>query len=161
MFASPLDHAGAGRDKFRTSPRRAEGDQSADSTGRRARFEARTTKYADNGSAVITYGPGERIIVPLRPAVAGGVGDTIELSVRPEKIDMSTTAPTTADRCVVGGVVTEVIYLGTSTNYNVTTTSGAEIVVFDQNAASAEDIAVRGDHVFLSWNPQHSYPIGA
>ena len=59
------------------------------------------------------------------------------------------------------GVVTEVVYLGTSTNYNVTTSTGAEVVVFDQNASNAEDIAVRGDTVFLSWNPQHSYPIGA
>ena len=59
------------------------------------------------------------------------------------------------------GVVTEVVYLGTSTNYNVQTSIGAGVVVFDQNAASAEDIAVRGDHVYLSWNPQHSYAIGA
>ena len=59
------------------------------------------------------------------------------------------------------GVVTEGVYLGTSTSYNVTTSTGAEVTVFDQNASSAEDLAVRGDHVFLSWNPQHSYPIGA
>ena len=52
------------------------------------------------------------------------------------------------------------VYLGTSTNYNVTTSTGADVVVFDQNSASAADIAARGDSVWLSWNPQHSYPIG-
>jgi len=33
--------------------------------------------------------------------------------------------------------------------------------VFTQNASSADDIAVRGDDVWLSWQPQHSYAIGA
>ena len=103
--------------------------------------------------------PGERIIVPLRVA---GVrpGQIIELSVRPEKIDLTMSEPA-GDRSLVRGVVTEVVYLGTSTNYNVTTSAGAEVVVFDQNASDAEDIAGRGDHVFLSWSPRHSYPIGA
>lgn len=59
------------------------------------------------------------------------------------------------------GTVTEVVYLGTSTNYNVTTSAGADVVVFLQNATSADDIAVRGDSVWLSWDPRHSYAIGA
>src|SRR5690606_35883858 len=100
-----------------------------------------------------------RIIVPLRNGSVRA-GDKLELSVRPEKIDMTTVEPT-GDRCVVRGVVSEVVYLGTSTNYNVTTSAGDQVVVFDQNAANAEDIAARGDAVFLTWNPQHSYPIGA
>jgi spermidine/putrescine transport system ATP-binding protein len=54
-----------------------------------------------------------------------------------------------------------VVYLGTSTNYNVKTSTGADVVVFTQNASSADDIAVRGDSVWLSWDPQHSSPIGA
>jgi spermidine/putrescine transport system ATP-binding protein len=84
----------------------------------------------------------------------------MSITARPEKIDMTIAEPTGSDRSVVRGVVTEVVYLGTSTNYNVTTSTGAEVVVFDQNASNAEDIAVRGDSVYLSWNPQHSYPIG-
>ena len=118
-----------------------------------------TVAGIEGGRAIITSGPGERIVVPLQ---ANGVrpGDVIELSVRPEKIDMSLSVPASSDRCVVRGTVTEVVYLGTSTNYNVATSTGAEIVVFDQNASNAEDIAARGDSVFLSWNPQHSYPIG-
>jgi spermidine/putrescine transport system ATP-binding protein len=56
--------------------------------------------------------------------------------------------------------VTEVVYLGTSTNFSVTTSAGADVVVFQQNSASAANLAARGDSVWLSWNPQHSYPIG-
>jgi spermidine/putrescine transport system ATP-binding protein len=119
-----------------------------------------TVATVDGDRAVISYGPGERIIVPLR-SVAVRAGEEIELSVRPEKIDMATAEPNGTDRCVVRGVVTEVVYLGTSTNYNIATSSGASLVVFDQNAANAEDIATRGDSVFLTWNPQHSYRIGA
>jgi spermidine/putrescine transport system ATP-binding protein len=119
-----------------------------------------TVASVDGTGAVIAVGPGERIVVPLQANGSVAPGQTIELSVRPEKIDMSLTAPSATDRCVVRGTVTEVVYLGTSTNYNIATSTGAEIVVFDQNASNAEDIAVRGDPVFLSWNPQHSYPIG-
>jgi spermidine/putrescine transport system ATP-binding protein len=63
--------------------------------------------------------------------------------------------------CAVRGVVTEVVYLGTSTNYNVRTSTGADVTVFTQNATSADDVAVRGDSVWLSWEPRHSYAIGA
>ncbi|MCQ0019900.1 TOBE domain-containing protein [Actinomadura madurae] len=42
-----------------------------------------------------------------------------------------------------------------------TTSAGADVVVFLQNATSADDIAVRGDSVWLSWDPRHSYAIGA
>jgi spermidine/putrescine transport system ATP-binding protein len=59
-----------------------------------------------------------------------------------------------------GGTVTEVVYLGTSTNFSVRTTTGADVVVFQQNSASAGTPAGRGDDVWLTWDPQHSYPIG-
>jgi spermidine/putrescine transport system ATP-binding protein len=119
-----------------------------------------TVGIVQDGRAVIVVGPGERIIIPVN-GTGVAPGQSVELSVRPEKIDLTTTEPAGGDRSVVRGVVTEVVYLGTSTNYNVTTSTGADVVVFDQNASNAEDIATRGDSVFLSWNPQHSYPIGA
>jgi spermidine/putrescine transport system ATP-binding protein len=113
----------------------------------------------EGNRAVLSYGDDGRVIVPLPHAV--GPGDAIEVSVRPEKIDLHHTQPPPTDASVLSGVVTEVVYHGTSTNYTVTTAAGPDFVVFDQNTSSADDLAERGDHVFLTWAPQHSYPIGA
>jgi spermidine/putrescine transport system ATP-binding protein len=112
----------------------------------------------DGDHAVLSYGAQDRVVVPL-PTVAPG--DAIEVSVRPEKIDLHRAPPPTTGGSVLSGVVTEVAYHGTSTNYTVTTAAGSDFVVFDQNTASAEDLPERGDRVFLTWAPQHSYPIGA
>ena len=117
-----------------------------------------TVARVESGQAVIEVSSDERIIVPVQdPGPAPG--SQLELTVRPEKIQLSTTRP--ADRgCVLRGEVTEVVYLGTSTNFSVSTTTGADIVVFQQNSAAAGEAADRGDHVWLSWQPEHSYPIG-
>jgi len=114
--------------------------------------------------AVIEVSPDERIVLPLRrgagpQARAVGSGDEVELTVRPEKI-VITGGPPGTDGSVLRGTVTEVVYLGTSTNFSVTTTTGADMVVFQQNSASGESRPDRGETVWLSWDPQHSYPIG-
>jgi spermidine/putrescine transport system ATP-binding protein len=117
-----------------------------------------TVARVSGDSAVIEPSGDERIIVPVRHAAVGS-GSQIELTVRPEKIELSTTVPE-PDRCALRGTVTEVVYLGTSTNFSVTTTTGADMVVFQQNSATAASIAARGDSIWLSWQPQHSYMIG-
>ncbi|MEU7906954.1 ABC transporter ATP-binding protein [Actinoplanes sp. NPDC049118] len=111
-----------------------------------------------DGVAVLTYGDGERVLVPMSGEMKAG--DDLEVSVRPEKIDLSRAEPTGTGGSVLTGVVTDVVYHGTSTNYTVKTSAGPDLVVFDQNAFSAEDLAAPGDRVFLTWSPQHSYPIG-
>ncbi len=108
--------------------------------------------------AVIEVSLDERIVVPLR-AVRARPGDSLEITVRPEKIELTAERPA-GDGCALRGTVTEVVYLGTSTNFAVSTTTGADIVVFQQNSASAGHMAGRGDSVWLSWQPDHSYLIG-
>jgi spermidine/putrescine transport system ATP-binding protein len=115
-----------------------------------------TVGRSGSGTAVIEPGPGERIVVPREVAP----GEEIELTVRPEKIDIRSDPPG-GDGCAVRGTVTEVVYLGMFTNYNVMTSTGGEVVVFVQNVSSADDVATRGDSVWLSWDPRHSYVIGA
>jgi spermidine/putrescine transport system ATP-binding protein len=117
-----------------------------------------TVDSVTDGVAVLSYGEGERVLVPVNGSTA--TGDELEVSVRPEKIDLSQQAPEGAGISVLTGVVTEVVYHGTSTNYTVKTSAGPDLVIFDQNAYSAEDLAGPGDRVYLSWSPQHSYPIG-
>ena len=117
-----------------------------------------TVTRLDGDHAVIRISPDEQIIVPVQDR-AVSEGSRLELTVRPEKIDLTAERPS-REGCVLRGTVTEVVYLGTSTNFSVTTSAGADVVVFQQNSASAGDMAARGDSVWLSWNPQHSYPIG-
>jgi spermidine/putrescine transport system ATP-binding protein len=120
---------------------------------------AGTIASVESGQAVVGLGSGEQVLARARQSISPG--ERVELSVRPEKIDITTAPPTGSGLSVLRGQVSEVVYLGTSTNYTVATAAGAEVVVFDQNASSAEDVAVRGDTVYLSWNPVHSYVIGA
>jgi spermidine/putrescine ABC transporter ATP-binding subunit len=108
--------------------------------------------------AVLEMGADERVLVPIVDR-AVRVGDPLDVTVRPEKMDISADRPA-GDLCALRGTVTEVVYLGTSTNFSVTTSTGADIVVFQQNSARARDLAGRGDTIWLSWQPQHSYPIG-
>jgi len=117
-----------------------------------------TVTRLDGDRAIIQISQDERIIVPVQDR-AVSEGSRLELTVRPEKIDLTTERPP-GEGCVLRGTVTEVVYLGTSTNFSVTTSAGADVVVFQQNSASADDVAARGDSIWLSWNPQHSYPIG-
>ncbi|GAA4595278.1 ABC transporter ATP-binding protein [Planotetraspora phitsanulokensis] len=108
-----------------------------------------------NGStAVLALGPSDRILAPVEESVS--VGETLELTVRPEKITISTGQPE-GDLSVVQGTVSEVVYLGTSNSYAVVLADGAEITVFQQNAHDSTITAERGDTVWLSWQPQHSY----
>jgi spermidine/putrescine ABC transporter ATP-binding subunit len=118
-----------------------------------------TVARLDGDRAIIEVGPDERIIVPVADRTVGQ-GSRLELTVRPEKIDLSTAPPPDDGCCALRGKVTEVVYLGTSTNFSVTTTTGSDMVVFQQNSASATDVAGRGDSVWLSWQPEHSYPVG-
>jgi len=117
-------------------------------------------KSTSGDTAVILDGDGQHVEVPLRAGMSVAAGDNVDLTVRPEKMDIRADAADCA-RCRVRGTVTEVVYLGTSTNYNVLTSTGAEVTVFVQNSNNADDVAARGQEIWLSWEPQHSYLIGA
>lgn len=117
-----------------------------------------TVEHIEDGIARVTPGSGERVLVQVPASVTAG--EKLEISVRPEKIDLRRESPSDTGLSVLSAVVTDVVYHGASTNYTVKTTAGPHLVVFDQNAFSADDLARPGDHVFLTWQPQHSYPIG-
>jgi spermidine/putrescine transport system ATP-binding protein len=117
-----------------------------------------TLARVSDGQGVIEVSPEERIIVPAgRSRLAEG--QEIELTVRPEKIELAS-GPGETGGCALRGTVTEVVYLGTSTSFSVHTTTGADVVVFQQNSASANSPVGRGEDVWLTWDPEHSYPIG-
>ncbi|MCY1141137.1 ABC transporter ATP-binding protein [Actinoplanes sp. Pm04-4] len=114
----------------------------------------------EGGLALLSYTAQDRVVVPAAQSVRQG--DKLEVSIRPEKIDLHRGVPPVqaTGGSVLSGTVTEVVYHGTSTNYTVATAAGADFTVFDQNASNADDLADRGDRVYLTWAPQHSYMIG-
>ncbi len=116
-----------------------------------------TAAEVSDAEATIAVGAEERIVVPVRDRLVSA-GDSLELTVRPEKIELA--AGRQADGCALRGTVTEVVYLGTSTNFSVATSTGADMVVFQQNSSAAGEVAGRGDSVWLCWQPQHSSLIG-
>ncbi|QLJ02727.1 ABC transporter ATP-binding protein [Streptomyces sp. NEAU-sy36] len=105
------------------------------------------------GTGVLDLGDGQRVTVPLRGSLAAG--EAVELTVRPEKITLTTGPADVASR--VRGTVREVVYLGTSTSYTVDTSTGAEMTVFQPNDGTACASPSRGDTVWLSWATDHSY----
>ncbi|MFF5209901.1 ABC transporter ATP-binding protein [Streptosporangium sp. NPDC000396] len=116
-----------------------------------------TVDQIATGSAVLKLGEEGRVLV------AGDgyqVADPIAVTVRPEKITISTEEPT-GDVSAVRGTVSEVVYLGLYNSYAVSLPDGAEVTVFQQNALDSTSTAERGDAVWLSWQPQHSYAIGS
>jgi spermidine/putrescine transport system ATP-binding protein len=109
----------------------------------------------DGATAIIAANDPESVSVPNATAAGAVVGQPMHLTVRPEKIVIGTQQPVPG-RCTVRGTVTEVVYLGTSTHYTVDTRYGSDLSVYVQNSSDAEDVAARGEAVWLSWRPEHS-----
>jgi spermidine/putrescine transport system ATP-binding protein len=114
-----------------------------------------TVERIEDTTAVLATGTDEMVTAPDAIRMGAVVGQPLELTVRPEKIVISRSRPED-DRCRVRGRVTEVVYLGTSTQYAVHTADGSDLLVFAQNASDSTDIADRRDDVWLSWRPEHS-----
>jgi spermidine/putrescine ABC transporter ATP-binding subunit len=114
-----------------------------------------TVRSMDGQTALLATGPDESLVVPDAADAGAAPGRALDVTVRPEKIVLSETAPEPG-RCAIRGRVKEVVYLGTSTQYAVTARDGSELLVFLQNAADSTDIADRDADVWLSWRPEHT-----
>jgi spermidine/putrescine transport system ATP-binding protein len=110
--------------------------------------------------ALAGLGPDERVLVQ---ADAVPPGQEAEIAVRPEKIVLrAETDPPKPGSCALRAKVTEVVYLGTSTQYRTVTEAGQPMAVYRQNAASTPGAEVLVGQVgWLEWSPEHSYVLGA
>ncbi|MBO4272572.1 ABC transporter ATP-binding protein [Microbispora triticiradicis] len=115
-----------------------------------------TVQQVSGDTAVLALGPSDRILIPADGALSAG--QSVDLTVRPEKIKLAKEQPE-GDLSVVRGTVAEVVYLGTYNSYVVVLGDGAEITVFEQNANDSTITAERGEEVWLSWQPWHSYAL--
>jgi spermidine/putrescine transport system ATP-binding protein len=117
-----------------------------------------TVASMDGTTAVLETAGDEILSVPGANEVGATAGGRLDITVRPEKIMIGADRPDSG-RCAIRGKVTEVVYLGTSTQYEITALDGSELRVFVQNAADSSDIAERGSEVWLSWRPEHTLPL--
>jgi spermidine/putrescine transport system ATP-binding protein len=97
--------------------------------------------------------------LPERSPVEAG---QVWVGVRPEKVsllDPSSPAEGRANR-LTGGVVTDVSFVGVSTQYLVRMPWGQELMVFEQNTGRRPSYA-DGGTVDLSWEPEHTFLLDA
>ena len=100
----------------------------------------------------------------LRAPAAGGqdsVGE-VWLGIRPEKVFLATAGSETGDgsNLLRGGVVSDVSFIGVSTQYLAKMPWGQELMVFEQNTGARQNFRV-GDQVDLHWTPDHTFLLDA
>lgn len=84
------------------------------------------------------------------------------VGVRPEKVFLAAAGsePGDGSNMLRGGVVTDVSFIGVSTQYLVKMAWGQELMVFEQNSGARESFH-GGDHVDLHWMPVHTFLLDA
>ena len=107
-----------------------------------------------SGAATVRLGSGERCVV------AGGalsVGDPVELSIRPESVELSSNGTSQAHPSITA-TVEQVAYLGGNVQYIVRTSGGLSITALASKAG--ERLAV-GGAVHLTWSPAAALVLAA
>jgi spermidine/putrescine transport system ATP-binding protein len=112
------------------------------------------------GDSVVVDCEGQKVEVePSRSHAEGGRG---WLGVRPEKIS-ATPAGTEqhgGSNVLTGGTVSDVSFIGVSTQYLVAMPWGQELMVFEQNTGRQTPLH-NGDAVDLAWSPDHAFLLDA
>ncbi|HEX6473964.1 MAG TPA: ABC transporter ATP-binding protein [Candidatus Limnocylindria bacterium] len=98
------------------------------------------------------------------PANGTAPSGQIRVGVRPEKlkVDAGAQAAATDGLNALSGTVLDASYMGVSTQYLVQTSEGHRLTVYAQNlnTAGAGELLADGQHVQLTWKPQHTFVIG-
>lgn len=113
-----------------------------------------------SGPHVVVDCHGQKVgVVPSRSHAADGKA---WLGVRPEKIFASAAGDEEAagSNVLTGGRVTDVSFVGVSTQYLVAMPWGQEVMVFEQNTGQ-RSLFRNGDEVDLLWSPAHAFLLDA
>jgi ABC-type Fe3+/spermidine/putrescine transport system ATPase subunit len=82
-------------------------------------------------------------------------GNTIFMSIRPEKIEISKT-PMTGFSNMLEGTVQSIVYHGRSTQYNIQLKNNKIVQVFEQNEEHfPQEVIDYDDSVFLYWQKEN------
>ncbi len=112
---------------------------------------------------------GEHIVVDANGSKLGAprsrarrTDGTVWVGVRPEKVFLAGSGSGNADGSnrLGGGRVSDVSFIGVSTQYLVRMPWGQELTVFEQNSGARESFSV-GDSVDLHWTPTHTFLLDA
>ena len=113
-----------------------------------------------SGADVIVDCQGQKIGVSSERSHAQG--RKAWLGIRPEKIFASLVGDTerTDSNVLTGGRITDVSFVGVSTQYLVAMPWDQELMVFEQNTGR-RPLFKNGDEVDLSWSPEHAFLLDA
>ncbi len=110
-----------------------------------------------SGDDIIVSAHGQNFVVPSERCA--GTSTSMVAGVRPEKItilDASDAGQVPEHHNRITGRVTDVSYMGVSTQYLVRAPWGQEFIVFEQNVVVGDRCDV-GDEVVLHWSPKHTF----
>jgi spermidine/putrescine transport system ATP-binding protein len=103
---------------------------------------------------------GEKIRIPA--ASMNGADGAIRMGVRPEKIRIGQAARAADGDNTIEGMVKTATFVGVSNVYTVETKDGHRVTVYAQNLGTSEDRPPGpGEHVTLSWHPEHTFVVSA
>ncbi|CAN5575557.1 ABC transporter ATP-binding protein [soil metagenome] len=107
---------------------------------------------------VSALGDGDRLVAPAVPGSDG----SIQVTVRPERIYLHPTedADVRDDHSTVRGVVSEIVYCGSTTHVTVELPTSEQLVVHELSNDSDLKAITRGSKVRLSWAPNSTHVIG-
>jgi spermidine/putrescine transport system ATP-binding protein len=113
-----------------------------------------------DGEDVVVDAHGSKLGAPR--SRARRTDGTVWVGVRPEKVFLAGGGNGNADggNRLGGGRVTDVSFIGVSTQYLVRMPWGQELTVFEQNSGAREGFSV-GDQVDLHWTPEYTFLLDA
>lgn len=110
----------------------------------------------DSGLVVMNLGEGELLLARSDASP----GETVQVTVRPEKIKLGE-PPADGAQARVHGTVAEAVYLGSMTQVLVDLPTGERLVVHRLNDRLDGDEVQAGDRIVLHWAAEHSFVIPA
>ncbi len=111
----------------------------------------------DGEVAVMRVSDDERLVVSVE---SGHPGDRFRVAVRPERVGVDVEGiPASEGSSRLKGVVADVVYLGTLTQFHVDTSTGAR-VLSHRLSDERTDALGPGDRVVLTWAPDHAWVLG-
>jgi spermidine/putrescine transport system ATP-binding protein len=120
----------------------------------------KATVVDSSGSDLVVDVNGTKVKAPV--ARARRTEGTVWVGVRPEKVFLADAGHDEGvdANTLPGGIVTDVSFIGVSTQYLVRMPWSQELTVFEQNTGARDSFQV-GDRVALHWSPGHTFLLDA